>query len=140
MLLSGSRVYNRSPMQKILMIAAGGAIGAVLRYVVSGFAQRLTQGSFPIGTLIVNVAGCFAIGFLGGYFTGPHLVRMEYRPFILIGILGAFTTFSTYGWETLHLLNNGRWEAVLLNVLMSNGCGLAAVWVGLKLAEKRFGV
>ena len=112
----------------------------MLRYVISGYVQRLTQGSFPLGTLIVNVAGCFAIGFLGGYFASPQLVKAEYRPFIMIGILGAFTTFSTYGWETLQMLNSGRWGGVLLNVLMSNGCGLAAVWVGLKLAEKRFGV
>lgn len=126
--------------QHLLLIASGGAAGAVLRYTISGLVQRMTHGTFPIGTLVVNVAGCFAIGCLGGYFASPQLVRAEYRPFIMIGILGAFTTFSTYGWETLQLLSSGRWGAVMLNVVMSNGCGLAAVWVGLKLAEKRFGV
>lgn len=127
-------------MFKVVMIAAGGAIGATLRYSVSGWAQKLTSGSFPVGTLVVNLIGCFLIGLVGALFAGPHLVREEYRVGILVGVLGAFTTFSTFGWETFSLVNAGQMRLAAANVLLSNAVGLFAVWFGYRLGEKWFGV
>lgn len=127
-------------MTKLLLIAAGGAAGAVLRYLVAGWGQSLTAGSFPLGTLLVNVAGCFLIGLLGAMFAGPIVVREEYRLAVLIGLLGGFTTYSTFGWETFSLLNDGQRWAAIVNVVLSTGLGLAAVWIGYRLAERWQGV
>ncbi|MBN2310342.1 MAG: fluoride efflux transporter CrcB [Candidatus Hydrogenedentes bacterium] len=126
-------------MAKVLMVAAGGAAGAVLRYAIAGWTQRLASGSFPVGTLAVNVVGCFLIGFLGVAFSRYILIREEYRLALTIGLLGAFTTFSTYGWETFSLMNDGqKWQAAL-NLLASNAFGLAGVWLGFRLAERWYG-
>ncbi len=122
-------------MLKILLIALGGAAGALLRYTLVGWIQRLTDTVFPIGTLVINVLGCFVIGVLGAYFAGPHLVREEYRAAVLIGLLGAFTTFSTYGWETFELVNDRQFAWAGLNLLLGNGLGLAGVWLGYRITE-----
>lgn len=127
-------------MFKLVMIAAGGAVGALLRYAVSGWAQRIASGSFPTGTLFVNLLGCFLIGFLGAFFAGPHLIRDEYRVALLVGLLGAFTTFSTFGWETFTLANGGQLGLAVVNIALSNGAGLVAVWFGYRMSEQWFGV
>ena len=90
-------------MTKWLLIAAGGAFGSVLRYAVQGWVQRAANGSFPVGTLTVNVLGCMFVGFLAALLTGPVLIREEYRLGLTVGILGGFTTFSTFGLETFVL-------------------------------------
>jgi len=121
---------------KLLFIALGGGVGAALRYVVAGWGQQLTHGVFPLGTLLVNLVGCLAIGSLATVLSGPLLVREEYRLAILVGLLGGFTTFSTFGYETLVLLEGREWAQALLNLLLSNGLGLLAVLVGARLAER----
>ena len=127
-------------MVKLLLIAAGGAVGSLLRYLVSGWGQSLIGGWFPLGTLIVNVSGCLVIGALGGFFAGPQLVREEYRVALLVGVLGAYTTFSNFGWETFTLARDGELRLVLANLLLNNLLGLVAVWFGYRIAEKWFGV
>jgi len=130
-------------MYKIVMIAFGGAAGAVLRYLLAGLSQRLSTGSFPIGTLVVNVIGCLLIGVFGAVFAGPQLVREEYRIALLVGFLGGFTTFSTFGWETLTLGGAGELRLAginVINVILNNGLGLAAVWFGYRLTARWFGV
>jgi len=127
-------------MVKLIMIAAGGAFGTLLRYLVAGWGQRLSSGSFPTGTLTVNVTGCLLIGFLGALFAGPYLVRDEYRVAVLVGVLGSFTTFSTFSAETFALLNDRQVGYAVVNVLLSNGLGFIAVWFGYRLAERWFGV
>jgi CrcB protein len=121
-------------MMKFVLIAVGGGVGAVLRYLVAGWGQRLTEGSFPLGTLIVNVIGCLAIGFVATLMTGPAIVREEYRFAILVGLLGGFTTFSTFGYETFALLAERGWLQAGGNVVASNVLGLSAVWIGHRLA------
>ena len=121
-------------MTKLLYIALGGGLGAVLRFAVASGAQRLTAGTFPIGTLAVNTLGCLAIGLLGTLFTGPLLVREEVRFALLVGLLGGFTTFSTFGFETFALLADGEWGWALANVTLANALGLIAVWSGYRLA------
>lgn len=127
-------------MRILLLIAAGGALGAVLRYLVSGWGQRLTTGTFPAGTLVVNLIGCLVVGYLGALFAGPWLVRQELRIALLIGLLGGFTTFSSYAFESFALLAEGRTGPAFLNLLVSNIGGLLAVWAGYRLAQAWPGV
>ena len=122
-------------MFKILMITGGGGAGAVCRYLLAAGTQKLTGSGFPAGTLTVNVIGCFFLGLLGCLLAGPFLVREEYRMAVLVGFLGGFTTFSTFGLETFSLLNDGQRGLALANIFLSNGLGLAAVWLGYRLGE-----
>jgi len=126
-------------MKQLLLIFLAGGCGSLMRYSVAGWAQRLSNGSFPLGTLTVNVIGCAEIGFLAPLLTGPLLIREEYRLAVLVGLLGGFTTFSTYGWETISLADHGqRWLAVV-NILACNLHGLAAAWAAARLATTIYG-
>jgi len=127
-------------MLKFLLIAVGGAFGSVLRYAMQGWVQRLTTSTFPLGTFAVNMLGCLLIGLVSGFFASPQLVREEYRIGLTIGVLGGFTTFSTFGLETFHLANDGEFRLALLNMLLSCVVGFVAVWIGYRLAERFFGV
>ena len=114
---------------QIIVIALGGAVGAVLRYLVSILVISLAGDSWPYGTLAVNLVGSFFIGFLWQFFdtvTYPHNTRL----LVFTGGLGAFTTFSTFGLESLTLLQAGRSRAGLLYLLASNAGGLLCVWLG----------
>lgn len=126
-------------MLKILLIAGGGALGSVSRYLLAGWVQRWSEGAFPVGTLAVNLLGCFVLGLAAALLMGPAIVREEYRMAFTIGFLGGFTTFSTFGYETFALLNDRQWKTAALNVLLSNGLGILGVWVGYRLGEKGWG-
>jgi CrcB protein len=125
---------------KWYLIALGGGLGSVLRYVLQGWVQRATSVSFPTGTLVVNGIGCLAIGVLAALFAGPSLMREEYRIGLTVGVLGGFTTFSTFGLESYLLASDGQWRYALLNVLTSCLLGFTAVWVGYRLGARWFGV
>jgi len=128
-------------MLKWIFIAVGGGFGSMMRYAMQDLAKQLLVGHiFPVGTMCVNLLGCLVIGLLSGYFAGPHLVREEYRIGLTVGVLGGFTTFSTFGFETFTLLNDREYTLAALNVFLSCGLGLAAVWLGYRLAERWFGV
>jgi CrcB protein len=127
-------------LNRYVLIMAGGALGSVCRYMVQGWAQKAVSGPFPLGTLIVNVIGCFLIGVLNMLFTGPLPIRPEIRVGLLVGVLGGFTTFSSFGWETFALSNEGQSFGAVLNVVLSLTLGLAAVWSGYRLAERLYGV
>jgi CrcB protein len=127
-------------MLKSTLIMAGGALGSLARYLVQGWGQELTRGTFPIGTLVVNVSGCFLIGVLNMVFNGPLPIRMEYRVALTVGVLGGFTTFSAFGWETFSMANEGQGLLAMLNMLLSITLGFAAVWIGYRLAERLYGV
>jgi CrcB protein len=126
-------------MLKWTLIAGGGAFGSLLRYALQGWVQRLAGGSFPLGTLAVNVLGCLAIGWLGGFVGGPHLLREEYRLGLTVGVLGGFTTFSAFGLESFHLANGGQLRLAVFNMLLSCALGLIAVWAGYRAAERWYG-
>lgn len=126
-------------MSKMLLIFLGSGLGGVGRYLLSGWTQRLANGSFPVGTLAVNVLGCLAIGFLGAALGGRWLVREEYRMAMTIGVVGGFTTFSTFGIETFALLNDGQRLRAAANVALSVVLGLAAVWIGYRFAQRWLG-
>jgi CrcB protein len=115
------------------VVAAGGAIGAVLRYVLSGWVQELGGPRFPWGTLAVNVIGSFALGFLMAALLEHAATSPTTRAFWTIGVLGAFTTFSTFSYETLALVSVGDWWAGAANVGANLGLGLAAALLGLRI-------
>lgn len=126
-------------MYRVALIAVGGGGGSVLRYLTQGWVQRLSGASFPLGTLIVNVTGCLVIGFLGGLFFGPWPIDEDYRFAILTGVLGGFTTFSSFGWETIKLTDDGEFLYAGLNVALSVFVGLVAVWLGKQLVQAMYG-
>lgn len=121
-------------MQKLLLIGAGGAAGALLRYALSGLAHRVLGETFPWGTLIVNIMGCFLIGLLWALAERVPL-SAALHVFLFTGILGAFTTFSTYGLETFNLLRDGELMFGLINILASNLLGVASVIAGFFIAR-----
>ena len=127
-------------MLKLGLIAVGGALGALLRYGLAGVVQERSDSLFPVGTLAVNVAGCFAIGLLAAFFAGPYLIREEVRAFALVGVLGSFTTFSTYGLETVGLATEGAFLQAGANVAASNVFGVLGVWLGYRLARGFVGI
>lgn len=116
---------------RLLCIGTGGFIGAVLRYLISGWMQDKSGSiSFPYGTLSVNLIGCFFIGFLTFLVETRSFFSVETRSFILIGLLGSFTTFSTFGNETLVLLRGGRIDMAALYTGMHLVIGVTMVWMG----------
>lgn len=122
-------------MTKLLLIGAGGFIGSILRYVVGGAAQTLSHSvSFPYGTLAVNIFGCFCVGFLSELFDARSAMSPETRAFLIVGILGGFTTFSAFGNETMNLIREGDAALALMNVGGQVLLGLGAVWLGYTLA------
>jgi CrcB protein len=121
-------------MMKLLGMALGGAIGTLLRYATSGAIGRWSNPLFPWGTLTVNLAGSFCIGFLWMLFEAT-VVSSNLRSFLLIGLLGGFTTFSTFSIETFHLIRDGEKKLALLNLLLSNIGGLLCVVAGYSAAK-----
>ena len=117
-----------------ISIAVGGAAGALLRYLVSGWAYALLGEGFPWGTLSVNLIGSFLIGFLWRLFD-QIAIAPNTRTLIFVGGLGAFTTFSTYGLESLNLLRSGQYKLGLLNMLGSNVLGILFVFLGFVAAR-----
>lgn len=123
-------------MLKIVVIGLGGSIGAILRYLVAGGVHRLAStASFPVGTLVVNIVGCLLIGIGGGLMESRQLFSPEWRAFLFVGILGSFTTFSTFGLESLNLIQQEQWLAACGNIGISLVVGLMAVFAGHTLAR-----
>ena len=122
-------------MPQILAVALGGAVGALARHGVSTAVAAAFGPRFPLGTLIVNVAGSLAMGWLFALFSEKMHVPPELRLLVMTGLLGAFTTFSTFSVETLALLQAGRWLAGAANVLMSVALCLGAAWLGTLLVR-----
>jgi fluoride exporter len=125
-------------MYKILLIALGGAMGTLARY---GIQLMLAPGSirFPYGTMLVNVSGCLAIGFLHAQFMQRPAIRPEYQLAVLVGFLGGYTTFSSFGLETSGLMRNGHYVRAGVYVSMSNLVGIACVLIGVVLGRMRAG-
>ncbi len=126
-------------MDQIIPIALLGAVGAVARYTVSDWAHRALGESFPYGTLAVNLIGCLLLGVAAHICHTTELIPAHLRPGITIGMLGAFTTFSTFSYETLERLQSGQWEMGLLNIVANVAFGLLAVWLGMMLARQLYG-
>ena len=126
-------------MIKSMLVFVGAGVGGVARYWIGVVIHAGYGGSFPFGTLIVNISGCLAVGFLSHLFYGPMLVRDETRTAILVGVLGGYTTFSSFGRETMTLITDGEWARAALYVALSVFVGLAAVWLGSAIGIKLYG-
>ena len=124
-------------MQNLLLIGLGGFMGALLRYSVSGLIQNLSKSmSFPYGTLFVNLLGCLLIGVLSQVAEIRGVITPEARSFLFIGLLGAFTTFSTFGNDTVSLFRDGKDLLSFVNIGLHLVLGLSAVWLGQSLVTQ----
>ena len=120
---------------KFALLVLAGAAGTVFRYGAAGIVQRFYGTSFPWGTIVVNLAGCFVAGFLWILFENRWPVSGETRTVILVGFIGAFTTFSAFILETGELIRSSEWMYALANLAMQNVLGLLALFVGMALAR-----
>jgi fluoride exporter len=123
-------------MLKSLWVGLGGFLGSTARYWLGGLLNQLSpRALFPYETLVINVSGCLGIGFLAGLAEFRGVFSPELRLFLLVGILGGFTTFSTFGYETFQLLRDGEVFLAGLNVALQATLGLVGVWAGYGLAR-----
>lgn len=124
-------------MGRFLLVCVGGFLGTGARYGLNGLISRQFGETFPLGTLVINVLGSFLLGviFVAGGADSRILVSAEMRQFLMVGILGGFTTFSSFSLQTLSLLRSGELGAALLNVTLSVALGLLAAWAGEEVAK-----
>jgi len=123
-------------MVKILMVGIGGFAGAICRYLIYEATLVLYKGTLlPLGTLTVNISGCFFIGFLGGLSETHDLFSPEIRALVFIGFLGGFTTFSSFGYEIFFLARNGQTGAALIKMGFRPIVGLTSIWLGYNLSK-----
>ncbi|MGN8226246.1 fluoride efflux transporter CrcB [Gracilimonas sp. BCB1] len=121
---------------KVVAVGSGGFVGAAARYLLSLFTQsRFPDSSFPYGTALVNIVGCLLIGFFAGLFEMKSWVNPEFRLFIFVGILGGFTTFSTFSHESFLLWENSKLLLGFLNLGLQVIFGLFFVWLGYQLVR-----
>jgi CrcB protein len=118
-------------MFRNILVIIGGGIGAFFRYLLSGWIYKVLGTDFPYGTLAVNVIGCLVIGLFLTMAEDRFLISPSFRIFFAVGVLGGFTTFSTFSFETVGLLKDGAIAIGLLNVGVSIVVGLTATWVGM---------
>ena len=121
-------------------IAVGSAIGGVSRYLVGGLTQRLMGGTFPVGTLLINVTGSFLLGLILRYGVETATLTPEVRAFLTIGFCGGYTTFSTFSYETVALAEDGQWTRAALYVALSVGLSVLATFLGFATARELMAV
>ena len=121
--------------QKLALLALAGGMGALARYGLAGFVQKISGVSFPWGTLVVNLTGCFLAGLLWSLFENRWNVSGETRTVVLVGFMGAFTTFSTFIFETGDLLRSAQWMYATANLTIQNGIGLLALFIGMAVGR-----
>jgi CrcB protein len=126
---------RRKALQKYLWIAAGGALGAIARYWVGSAVGSRLGVKFPYGTLVINVSACLIIGFSLTYLGKRADLSPAWRYLIPIGFVGAYSTFSTYEWETLSTMRSGAFSLAALYAIGSLLLGLMATWAGIMLGE-----
>jgi len=125
-------------MKPFLLVAAGGAVGSVARYLLSGFVlHRTTDWRFPLSTFAVNVLGCLAVGVIGGLVVKHDAFASDARLFLLTGLAGGFTTFSAFGLETFYLLRRAEYLVAAGYVASSVALGLFVLWLGFALVPGR---
>ena len=122
-------------IQKIIWLIIAGALGTLARYGMASVVNKFNGYSFPLGTMTVNLVGCFVVGLLWMLFENRWPVSDATRTIILVGFMGAFTTFSAFILETNHLLSSKEWMYGVGNIVLQNGLGILALFVGLKVGK-----
>jgi len=121
---------------RILLIALFGAVGTLARYGLQGLVQVRTGGTFPYGTLLVNLSGCFLVGLLAQFTMNRMVISPDWRMAIAVGFFGGYTTFSSFGWETAKMMEDGEWLRASAYVTASVVAGLFLSIAGIRLANK----
>lgn len=121
--------------QKILFLGLAGALGTLTRYWLSGVIQRLAITEFPLGTAAVNIVGCLLFGLLWAFTENRLSISGQARTIVFLGFLGAFTTFSSFAFETSRLLDDSQWFWASGNILLQNLIGIAAIMIGLAIGK-----
>ncbi|MDR3722068.1 MAG: fluoride efflux transporter CrcB [Candidatus Acidiferrales bacterium] len=121
---------------RIALLIVFGSLGTLARYALQGVVQQRTGSAFPSGTLVVNLIGCFLLGGIAQYSLAHLTIPPEWRIGITVGFFGAFTTFSSFSWETARMLQDGEWRRGAIYVLASLIGGLACVIFGMRIADK----
>jgi fluoride exporter len=122
-------------MQKILYLGLAGAVGTVMRHFLSVLVQKNLGGQFPLGTAVVNIFGCLMFGLIWALMENRFTIGGQLRMVIFVGFFGAFTTFSSFMFESVNLMNRSGWNWALGNCLLQNTLGLAAVLIGLMVGS-----
>lgn len=122
-------------VDKLIWLGLAGGAGALSRYGLAGLVHRVAGGAFPAGTFVVNMAGCLLFGLVWGVLEDRAALPPQVRVVVLTGFMGAFTTFSTYVFESASLLRDGQWAYALVNMAGQNLAGLALLFAGLALAR-----
>lgn len=122
-------------LQRLIYIGIAGLVGTLGRYALSGYVARRFGETFPTGTMVVNILGCFLAGFLFYLLQERFLVSELVRTAVMIGFLGGFTTFSSFGLQTFTLLRDGEMGFAMVNIVASNVLGLFTVWAGYALGK-----
>jgi|SRR4029077_14327619 CrcB protein len=121
---------------RILLIAIFGAVGTLARYGLQGVVQIRAGGAFPYGTLLINLTGCFLLGLIGQFTLNRMLISPDWRVAITVGFFGGYTTFSSFGWETAKMLEDGEWLRASTYVAASVFVGLFLSVAGIRLANR----
>jgi CrcB protein len=121
---------------RILLIAIFGAVGTLARYGLQGLIQIRAGGTFPYGTLLINLTGCFLLGLIGQFTLNRMFISPDWRVAITVGFFGGYTTFSSFGWETAKMLEDGEWLRATTYVAASVFVGLFLSVAGIRLANR----
>lgn len=121
--------------QKIVYLALAGALGTLARYGLSGLVYRFVSAPFPIGTAVVNLVGCLLFGLFWAVLELRLTIPASMKPVLFVGFFGAFTTFSTFAFETAQLMGDSQWFWAASNLVLQNGLGLLAMMAGLTIGK-----
>ena len=121
---------------RLTLIAIFGAIGTLARYALQGFVQVRAAGTFPYGTLLINLSGCFLLGLIGQFTLNRLVIPADWRVAIAVGFFGGYTTFSSFGWETAKMLEDGEWMRAGSYVAASVLAGILLSFAGIRLANR----
>jgi len=124
-------------MKTVLLIGLGGFVGTMLRYVLSGIPHRHLNTTLPVGTLLVNFLGALIIGYFMEFSLGRSYISDTTRMVIVIGVLGSFTTFSSFSYETISLMRSGNLSHALLNIFLTNLLCFGGTYLGMSLLQRK---
>jgi CrcB protein len=134
--LFARRASRMGDLLRLTLIAIFGAIGTLARYALQGFVQVRAAGTFPYGTLLINLSGCFLLGLIGQFTLNRLVIPADWRVAIAVGFFGGYTTFSSFGWETAKMLEDGEWMRATSYVAASVLAGILLSFAGIRLANR----